>query len=85
MLRLKCPVQNYAWGRKPDTSGGKRGSEVTPNGSKNINCKVFVAPRLHCTIVTGVEENRSCLHALPVHLVVNYHCKRNASLSRLQY
>ncbi|CAL8468083.1 g7622 [Coccomyxa elongata] len=28
MLRLKCPVQNYAWGRKPDTAGGKTGSEV---------------------------------------------------------
>ncbi|EIE20706.1 mannose-6-phosphate isomerase [Coccomyxa subellipsoidea C-169] len=28
MLRLQCPVQNYAWGRKPDGGGGKRGSEV---------------------------------------------------------
>lgn len=32
MLRLKCPVQNYAWGRKPDAEG-KRGSEVIPNVS----------------------------------------------------
>jgi hypothetical protein len=28
MLRLQCPAQNYAWGRKPGASNGRKGSEV---------------------------------------------------------
>ena len=29
MLRLKCPAQNYAWGRKPTDTNGRKGSEVS--------------------------------------------------------
>ncbi|CAK0769933.1 hypothetical protein CVIRNUC_003717 [Coccomyxa viridis] len=28
MLQLKCPAQNYAWGRKPAGANGRKGSEV---------------------------------------------------------
>lgn len=29
MLQLKCPAQNYAWGRKAGTSNGRKGSTVS--------------------------------------------------------
>ena len=32
MLRLQCPAQNYAWGKKPGGSNGKKGSEVRYQG-----------------------------------------------------
>ena len=74
MLRLQCPVQNYAWGRKPDGGGGKRGSEVIIKSKCEHVNRFSFAPRLYDAILPRKGgSGLVCMRGkIPLHLGVPY-------------